>query len=1025
LLSVAALVTALGPTVAAQSGGEVVKEYVSEVGGSAPVSEGMAPEATLPASANGRIAWDSDRGSGTDLEIWAMDSDGGNKTQLTNNTCNDSYPEWSPDGTKIAYQSDCGGDAEVWVMNANGTGQTQLTNNSVYDGEPTWSPDGSRIAFDTTRDTTVSSPPRSTIWWMNADGTSQTRLSSLTLFSGRADWSSNGRSIMYQSYKDGYWSIAYQNVTPQTPSIYYRTIVGGEQYWNFQDAEWAPDDDHVVFARRCPECETVRDNWYAITLADASGSGVTILTSSASKPYPWPDRNPAWSPDGRLIVFESSRYEQSAANPSGTVDDTDIVVISASGGATTNLTTTDSANDSNPDWGPTNKGDQDHDALLDLWEVNGLWGWSCYGPVSDCPAASLTALLEVDLPAMGASPAVRDLFVEVDHMAGFSPNAMAIADVVAAFDARGIHLHVDYASTAPLTAKPGTWGAMSGADSLTHVTTLGSWTGSTYRWLQFDSLKEFDGARTKIFRYAIWADRHATAGNGAPELTRGSSGIARGIPASDFLITLGAFKTVGGTVREQAGTFMHELGHTLGLKHGGVDHIHRKPNYRSVMNYLFQMPWIPDGILDYSGAVLPSLYEGILTEADGIGSPSTQHTRYYCTGVETTDWNSNRVDWNCDGDQTDTFVQADINDDGSNLGYFIGYDDWANLQFAGGGVGGGAGVTPSPPSTSTDPDEITAQEAAQQAEDLGLDGEILRYAGPDRYATAAEISEGDFPTPGAVTTVFVATGLNYPDALAGAAAAGTLRAPLLLVRPDSIPAPVAAELARLDPTTIVVLGGSDVVSDGVKASLGAYATTVIRLQGTNRYATAVEVSKYYYSPGVSHAFIATGLNFPDALAGAALAGRLGAPLLLVPGTSIPSVVAAELARLSPSTIVVLGGPDVVSDGVMTSLGAYAASVIRLQGSNRYRTAVEISEYGFPAGAARVYVATGLNFPDALAGAAAAGGRAAPVLLVPGTSVPIEVSAEIARLGASTIVLLGDTGVVSSGVEATLGTLIGL
>jgi hypothetical protein len=97
---------------------------------------------------------------------------------------------------------------------------------------------------------------------------------------------------------------------------------------------------------------------------------------------------------------------------------------------------------------------------------------------------------------------------------------------------------------------------------------------------------------------------------------------------------------------------------------------------------------------------------------------------------------------------------------------------------------------------------------------------------------------------------------------------------------------------------------------------------VTRLAGPDRYSTAVAISKASFAPGVPVAYIATGLGFADALAGAAVAGHVGGPILLVPGTSIPAVVAAELTRLKPARIVVLGGTGVVSDGVKAALVAY-------------------------------------------------------------------------------------------------------
>jgi hypothetical protein len=100
---------------------------------------------------------------------------------------------------------------------------------------------------------------------------------------------------------------------------------------------------------------------------------------------------------------------------------------------------------------------------------------------------------------------------------------------------------------------------------------------------------------------------------------------------------------------------------------------------------------------------------------------------------------------------------------------------------------------------------------------------------------------------------------------------------------------------------------------------------VTRLAGADRYATSAAISTATYAPGVPVAYIATGLGFADALSGAPAAAHQGGPLLLVPGTSIPSVVATELARLQPGRIVVLGGTSVVSAGVASALDAYVAN----------------------------------------------------------------------------------------------------
>jgi Cell wall binding domain 2 (CWB2) len=99
-------------------------------------------------------------------------------------------------------------------------------------------------------------------------------------------------------------------------------------------------------------------------------------------------------------------------------------------------------------------------------------------------------------------------------------------------------------------------------------------------------------------------------------------------------------------------------------------------------------------------------------------------------------------------------------------------------------------------------------------------------------------------------------------------------------------------------------------------------TAYTRLAGADRFTTAAAVSAATYAAGVPVAYVATGLNYPDALTASAAAGKAGGPVLLVTGTSIPSSIAAELTRLHPARIVVVGGPASVSDGVVADLGAY-------------------------------------------------------------------------------------------------------
>lgn len=201
--------------------------------------------------------------------------------------------------------------------------------------------------------------------------------------------------------------------------------------------------------------------------------------------------------------------------------------------------------------------------------------------------------------------------------------------------------------------------------------------------------------------------------------------------------------------------------------------------------------------------------------------------------------------------------------------------------------------------------------------------------------------------------------------------------------------------------------------------------TATRLAGPDRYATAAAVSAATWTPGVPVAYVATGLNFPDALAGAAAAAHDGGPLLLVTPNGIPAATASELARLAPGSIRVLGGPSVVSDAVMAQLQGYTAgTVTRLSGADRYETAAAISAATFSPGVGAVALATGANFPDALAGGAAAAHYGGPVLLTRQGSIPQATLNELARLGPGRILVLGGPSVISNAVMASLDPYTG-
>jgi putative cell wall-binding protein len=299
---------------------------------------------------------------------------------------------------------------------------------------------------------------------------------------------------------------------------------------------------------------------------------------------------------------------------------------------------------------------------------------------------------------------------------------------------------------------------------------------------------------------------------------------------------------------------------------------------------------------------------------------------------------------------------------------------------------------------------------------------VTRVNGADRYDTAARLSHDTFPEN--VNVAFVATGEAFPDALAGSAAAGKLGGPVLLVQKDSIPTTTANELTRLHPKNIILLGGTGAVSGSVETDLAPFTSgSVTREAGNDRYETAADISASTFTdPDVDVAYVTTGENFPDALSAGAAAFKEGpGPVLLVQKGSIPTATANELDRLNIKKVVVVGGTQAVNASVQDQLDQYSQDpVARRFGPTRYDTSVVVSSSVFPAfsdGAGTVYLATGTNFPDALAGGAAGAKVGGPVLLVQSNCIPQGTKDELTRLNPKSIVLLGGTGALGNGVQA--------
>jgi len=265
---------------------------------------------------------------------------------------------------------------------------------------------------------------------------------------------------------------------------------------------------------------------------------------------------------------------------------------------------------------------------------------------------------------------------------------------------------------------------------------------------------------------------------------------------------------------------------------------------------------------------------------------------------------------------------------------------------------------------------------------------------------------------------------SFPDALGGAALAGAVKGPLLLTPKASVPAEVLNEISRLGATKIYVLGSTAAVSAAAFNQLDAKIAGVpVRLGGANRYATAnlvaAETIKVLGGSYAGGAFLATGLNFPDALAAGPIAAAKGMPIVLANATggfSLPAGVAK---------VKVLGSASVVPASAVTALGAKYDG--RLFGANRYATAKAVADYGVSLGMAwnGVGLATGENFPDALCAGPLLGSKGTVLLLTTSAALQADASAALSahKLAIDTYHLFGGLPALSSATRTQAATVL--
>ncbi|MDI6901884.1 MAG: S8 family serine peptidase [Anaerosomatales bacterium] len=309
---------------------------------------------------------------------------------------------------------------------------------------------------------------------------------------------------------------------------------------------------------------------------------------------------------------------------------------------------------------------------------------------------------------------------------------------------------------------------------------------------------------------------------------------------------------------------------------------------------------------------------------------------------------------------------------------------------------------------------------------------VTRVSAANRYATAVLLSARTFAA-GSVDTVVLASGEDFPDALAASGLAGAYGSPLLLTSRDRLAGGVLGEIERLGARGVVIVGGPVAVSDAVKGTLEDAGLDVRRVAGPDRYRTAsavaLEMRAELGAAMPATAFVVRGDGFADALAVSPFAYAAGIPVLLTPPSALAPATRATLLELGTTEVVIAGGTTAVSDAVAAQVDALPgiATPVRRSGSNRFATAASVARFGLARGwTSGVYVgvATGSDFPDALGGGVVAGARDGVLLLTDPADLSSAASLLIEEIGYHAIPVdaYGGVGALSSAVVVGLKTI---
>jgi putative cell wall-binding protein len=289
-----------------------------------------------------------------------------------------------------------------------------------------------------------------------------------------------------------------------------------------------------------------------------------------------------------------------------------------------------------------------------------------------------------------------------------------------------------------------------------------------------------------------------------------------------------------------------------------------------------------------------------------------------------------------------------------------------------------------------------------------------RIAGANRLATAVATSVAELPTGHSAGAVVLARADNYPDALVGIPLAKAKDAPLLLVQGTALDDATTVEIERvLAPGgTVYLLGGTTAIPANVASEVTALGYVPVRYAGADRFGTALAVAEALGDP--STVLLATGMNFPDALAAGPAASHVGGAVLLTDNDTLPPSVAAYLAARA-TKVYAIGGSAVAAD----------RAAVPIAGADRYATAARVASTLFETPTV-LGIASGVTYPDALTGGALEAHDGGPVVLSLPESLPTSTTEYLQATKSSVVTssIFGGIDALSSQVQDEVNAALG-